>query len=152
MRANRSRPSSSVPSRCSAEGSCRRSLTAVSFGSKPLNGPASSDTATTQARAIAAPSTIRRRNSLRSTSGTPSGRRGTGFSGPLTAPAWGGRDCWSLRGAVTSVLHPWIDHRVQEVDGEVDDHVDYRHHQQRALDHRVVAPDHRTDHQVADAG
>jgi hypothetical protein len=41
---------------------------------------------------------------------------------------------------------------VQDVNAEIDQHIDAGDHQQGALDHRIVPPQHRGDDEVADPG
>src|SRR5437016_2662341 len=47
---------------------------------------------------------------------------------------------------------PWVDHRVEQVDQQIDADVCGRGHQHDPLDHRVVAGEHRVQGQLAEPG
>src|SRR4051794_26765962 len=53
---------------------------------------------------------------------------------------------------VMSVPDPGIEQRVADVDGEIDEHVPRREHQDDALDDGIVAPQDGVDDETADAG
>src|SRR4030095_1431860 len=50
-----------------------------------------------------------------------------------------------------SIFHARIDGEVQKVDRQIDENVQSRDHQKRALNHRIIAPQDRRNDEVADA-
>src|SRR5437660_7567337 len=103
-----------------------RSLIFIAVGSYGVTQGAKSASSVTTTRIAAPASTSLRRNSLR-TMIAAGLREGALVTGTPTAML------------IRSVLHARIDREVQKVDCQVDENVESRDHQQRALDHRIVA-------------
>src|SRR5690606_38867460 len=132
-RLNTSRPKSSVPNQCSALGACRRFMMESLYGSNGLIQGASAAAATSTASTTRLASTV-----LRATSRRTACQRSA--HGPEEIAI------------ATAVAHSRNDQQVQQVDEKVDQDIDGGNDQQRALDDRVVAPQHRRHHQAAYAG
>src|SRR5262245_48081308 len=131
-----SRPESSVPSRCSSDGPCRRMTGSRNVGSCGASTGANSAT-TTVPRMIAP---------LTSATGVSSSVRSQYQREDGVMPASGDRLGRTVRAesagaeSVAAIANPWIEEDVEDVDQEVDQDVDAgdRHH--RPLDQRIVAP------------
>src|SRR5437016_5015542 len=54
--------------------------------------------------------------------------------------------------ATDAMAHPWVEHRIHHVDGDIDDDKADRDHQHHALNHEIVALIDGIDHHLADAG
>src|SRR5438034_9153338 len=103
-----------------------RSMIFIVIGSYGVTQGAKSASSVTTTRIAAPASTSFRRKSLRTR--IAAGLR-DGSLPTATATAV----------LIASVLHARIDDQVQEVDREIDEHIEARDHQQRALDDRIVA-------------
>src|SRR5436190_8507342 len=93
-------------------------------------------------RITAPTSTSRRRNSLLRMIAV--GPRETAVTGTGVVAAF-------IMLSPQSVLHPRIDDQVQEVDQEIDEHIEACDHEQRALNDRIVSAQDGGHDQVANA-
>src|ERR1700689_4778684 len=87
-----------------------------------------------------------RTNRLISTSRRRTSRRSSSNAGDAERSRAAGRTRSDI-----SVTHPRIQYGIQDVDAQVDQDIDAGNHQQRALDHRIVPPQHSGDDKVADS-
>src|SRR5262245_33968413 len=134
-----SRPTLSVPSQCSASGrvsawprSCRRGSWGETTGASAATANASSVTPRPSG-ASRAPAARRSTAQRRSAAGR-AGAEGASADTPSAIP------------------DPRIDPAIQEVNEQVGQDEAHRDQQHDALDQRVVAREHRVDHEAADAG
>src|ERR1700741_392584 len=139
-RARISRPRSSVPNQCCAEGALRTSDQLVAMGSK--GGAKGANTAITMKAAITASPTTAplRLNSRRSArrAGLSSSSEITGRA-PMTASV------------MLSSPQPRVDEDVGDVGNQVERDVDRSRRQHHALHHGVVAVEYGIDDQLAKA-
>src|ERR1700733_8094301 len=130
-RASSSRPRASVPSQCSTEGAARRSSMSMSVGLGNGNRPASAEAAKTKTI-----QTIAVQNS------GPSRR--VRLIGP-TATAW------SMPSSSVAMTNPGIEHGIQQVDDEIDQHEAGGDQQHHTLQNDQIAGIDRADQKPADS-
>src|SRR6266571_9528287 len=126
-----SRPKLSVPNQCARSGRSSRSTGRISCGSPVHQSGASTAVSTSRASATSPPTNV--------------GWRATTRRALATRPARGG-----TASNAYSVADAGIEEDIEDVHGEVDQHVYDRDDQDHALDHRIVATDDRVDGQAAE--
>src|SRR5581483_2375779 len=141
-RASTSRPRSSVPNQCSADGGLRTSDQLVAMGSKGAISGAKTASKRKIARTIrptTAPLRLNRRRSARR----------AGLSSSSCAPA---SEALKVASTIASAPQSGIDEDIGDVGDQVQRDVDRRGYQHHALHHGVVAVEHGIDDQLAEAG
>jgi hypothetical protein len=139
-----SRPISSVPNQCSAEGALRIAPQLVAMGSRrdPRRAQRQHDEAETMASPSSAEHGGGAGGARRAATGRPAGWVGRGDGGRRA-----GRRPWR-----DQLPQARVDRDVRDVGQQVQQHVGRGRDQHHALHHRVVAVEHRIDDQLAEAG
>src|SRR5215218_5245463 len=147
-RLNTSRPASSVPSRYLSDGPCRRTTGSMNVGSWGARTGASRATSTNP-RMITA---------LTNATGFSSRVRSQYQREDGEMPASGDRPRRTERAesvdaeSVAAIANPRVEEDVEDVDQEIDQHVDASDRHHRPLDQRIVAPADTLDDEPPHAG